>query len=72
MIRTNEMDLFDAISNGFISALAKEGFSRLINYLIENKEKIIFVFMKTRNYRLSNNHPNTPFTFDENHNFVEH
>ena len=69
-------DIFDSIGNGFISALAREVFSRLFNYIIQNNETIIFVFKKifkkTRDYDLNNNHPNTPFTFDENHNFVGH
>lgn len=70
------MDIFDSIGNGFISAFAREVFSRLFNYIIQNKEKIIFVFKKifkkTRDYDLSNNHPNTPFTFNENHEFAVH
>jgi hypothetical protein len=70
------MDISDSISNGFLNALAKEFFSRIFNYSIENKEKIfstfnkiinkIFrkIFRKIRDYDLSNNHPNTPFTFN--------
>ena len=66
------MDISDSISNGFLSALAKEFFSRIFNNSIENKEKIIStfnkiinkIFKKIRDYDLSNNHPNTPFTFN--------
>lgn len=62
------MDIFDSISNGFISALAKEFFSRICTYIIENKEKIFSelkkIFKKTRDYNLNSNHPNTPFTFN--------
>jgi hypothetical protein len=69
------MDIFDSIGNGFISGLAREVFSRLFNYTIQNKEKIIFVFKKifkkTRDYDLSNNHPNTPFTYNGKE-FVTH
>ena len=69
------MDIFDSIGNGFISAFAREVFSRLFNYIIQNKEKIILVFKKifkkTRDYDLSNNHPNTPFTYNGKE-FVTH
>jgi hypothetical protein len=65
------MDIFDSIGNGFISALAREVFSRLFNYIIQNKEKIIFVFKKTRDYDLNNNHPTTPFTYNGKE-FVAH
>ena len=73
------MDISDSINNGFISALAKEFFSRFIDYIIENKEKIFStfnkiinkIFRKTRDYDLSNNHPNTPFTFNGEQ-FVAH
>lgn len=59
------MDIFNSISHGFITALAKEFFSRLVAFLIENNEKIIVVFKKkTRDYDLSNNHPNTAFTWN--------
>lgn len=48
------MDIFNSISHGFITALAKEFFSRLVDFLIENNEKIIAVFKKkTRDYDLS-------------------
>ena len=68
------LDIFDNISNGFISALAKKFFSRLVNYIIENKEKIMAAILnkETRNYyELSNNHPNTPFTYNGKE-FVAH
>jgi hypothetical protein len=63
------IDIFDSICNGFIAALAKEFFSRVIDYIIENKEKIIaavFFFWNKRirgDFELSVNHPNTPFTY---------
>jgi hypothetical protein len=68
------MDLSDSIGNGIISALAREFFSRLFNYIIENKEKIILMFKEIFNIRdhdLSNNYPNTPFTFSGKQ-FVAH
>jgi len=61
------MDLFNSISNGFISALAREFFSRLFNFVIENKEKIISVFKKIldiRDYYTSNYQTNTSFAFN--------
>ena len=72
-------DIFDSSGNGFISALAREIFSRIFNYSIENKEKtfstfnkiINKTFRKTRDYDLSNNHPNRPFTFNREQ-FVAH
>lgn len=68
------MDTSDSISNG-LSVLAKEFFSRTFNYIIENKEKIFSafnkIFNKTRDYDLSNNYPNTPFTFNGQQ-FVSH
>ena len=63
------VDIFDSISNGFIAALVKEFFSRVIDYIIENKEKIIVAVTlnkKTRDFELRFNHPNTPFTYTGN------
>jgi hypothetical protein len=64
--------LIIALVNALISNLISEAFK----YLIENKGKFKLFFSKRK--RSSNNddsrvyHPNTPFTFEENHLFVEH
>ena len=68
------LDILESIINGFISVLAKEFFSRFVNSIIENKEKIMaaVVIKKTRDYcELSVNHANTPFTYNGNE-FVPH
>ena len=68
------LDIFESIINGFIRVLAKEFFLRIVNYIIENKEKILAAVLnkKARDYcELSVNHPNTPFTYNVKE-FVAH
>ncbi len=68
------LDIFESIINGFISVLAKEFFSRFVNYIIENKEKIMVAVVnkEARDYcEFSVNHPNTPFTYNGKE-FVPH
>ena len=59
-----------------LNALASNLISQSIKYLIENKGKFRFTFLKKKRSLDDDNstiyHPNTRFTFDENHNFVDH
>jgi hypothetical protein len=57
-----------------VNALVSNIICRVIRYLIENKGKFKFTLKKKRSPDDDPTvyHPNTPFTFDEHHNFVGH
>lgn len=64
--------LIIALVNALVSTLISEAF----RYLIENKGKYKFTLLKRKRTSSKDEstfyHPNTPFTFDENHTFVGH
>ena len=71
------MDLTDIIITAILTTVITEIFSLAIKkYIIEKKWEFKFSFLKKK--RSTNNddssiyHPNTRFTFDEHHNFVDH
>ena len=71
------MDFTNNIITNILTAAITEIFSLAIKkYIIDKKwRKFKFTFLKKKRLvdnSLSIPHPNTRFTFDENHNFVDH
>jgi hypothetical protein len=72
------VDITTIMITAILTAAIKEIVSlALKKFIMDKKWEFKFTFLKKK--RSSENdegliidHPNTPFTFDENHNFVEH
>ena len=70
------MQIEEVLIIALVNALVSNLISQAIKYLIEIKGKFKFTFLKKKRSLDDDNssiyHPNTPFTFSESHNFVDH
>lgn len=70
------MQFEEVLIIALVNALVSTLISKASKYIIENKGKFKIIFLKWKRSSINDHssvyHPNTPFTFDENHTFVGH